>query len=578
MTLLQELVKRKIIEKDKALSVEAEAKTLGRKVEEIILERRLVPEAFLFNLKSETLKIPLKKITPSEVPLEVLRIIPEESTKHYSMIPLGREGEQLHIGMVYPDDLQAQDALKFLARQGRFSYKVFLISLGDYKGILKRYRTLKGEVEGALQKMEAEVKSGGKGKEKASFYKPAEFERMAEEAPVTKVVSVILRHAVEGNASDIHIEPIRDKVRVRFRLMGLLHSSIFLPREIHAAIIARIKILSRLKIDETRVPQDGRFSTKVGDKMIDFRVSTFPTSLGEKVAIRILDPSMGLKGFKELGLTGENFQIVKKGIERPYGLIFSTGPTGCGKTTTLYAILRILNKESVNTITLEDPVEYFIEGVNQSQVRPEIGYTFAKGLRSVVRQDPDIIMVGEVRDPETAGLVIHAGLTGHIVLSTIHTNTAAGVIPRLIDLEVEPYLIPPALNMTIAQRLLRKLCPYCKEKVKAKKETRDIISKNIDNLPAGIKEKHQLPASLEVYKAVGCKKCSETGYSGRVGIFEVLMMTEQLSDIVLRNPSETEILKEAKRQGMITMEQDGILKVLEGVTTLEEVLRVSEES
>jgi type II secretory ATPase GspE/PulE/Tfp pilus assembly ATPase PilB-like protein len=343
-------------------------------------------------------------------------------------------------------------------------------------------------------------------------------------------------------------------------------------------VVARIKILSNLKIDETRIPQDGRFSTTIDGKNIDFRVSTFPTTLGEKVAIRVLDPTTGLKTFKELGLEKRNFEVVKAAIEKPYGLILATGPTGCGKTTTLYAILQVLNKEGVNIVTLEDPVEYFIEGVNQSQVRPEIGYDFAIGLRHVIRQDPDIIMVGEIRDPETASLATHAALTGHIVLSTLHTSNVLGVIPRLLDLGVQPYLIPPTLSIAIAQRLVRKLCDDCKKPVSPKKEIRDLILKEIEELPPKTKEDSKTSSEkLTIYKAVGCRKCNNEGYTGRVGLFEILSMTDQLSDIILKIPEEREILKEAKRQGMITMKQDGILKVLSGVTTIEEVLRVAEE-
>ena len=476
--------------------------------------------------------------------------------------------------MVYPEDLKAQEALKFLGRQGLFAYRVFLITLTTFSNLLKQYRTLRREVGRALEELEVEFK------EKKVEVKPrtaAEFERLAEEAPITKIVAVILRHAVEGKASDIHIEPTREKLRIRFRLLGILHSSIFLPLRTHSSVVARIKILSNLKIDETRIPQDGRFSTKINGGSIDFRVSTFPTTLGEKVAIRVLDPTIGLKTFGELGLEKRNLGVVKWAIKSPYGLILTSGPTGCGKTTTLYAILQQFNKEGVNIVTLEDPVEYFIEGINQSQVRPGIGYDFAVGLRHIVRQDPDIIMVGEIRDSETASLATHAALTGHIVLSTIHTSNAIGVIPRLLDLGIQPYLIPPTLSIVIAQRLVRRLCDNCKKKIKPKKEIKDLILKEIDNFPPQTKKNFKIPEPLSIFKATGCRKCNNEGFAGRIGLFEVLSMTDQLSDIILKEPSEREIIKESKRQGMITMKQDGILKVLNGVTTIEEVLRVAEE-
>jgi len=573
-TLIQQLVKKGILEKEKAGPLEFEVKNSGKKEEEIILDRGIISENFLFNLKSENLKVPLKEVVAEEVPLKILELIPEESAKYYKMVPLFRKDTLLEVGMVYPEDLKAQEALQFLARRNKFSYQVFLITLSSLSNLLKQYRTLKREVGRALEELETELK------EETLEMKPvkaAEFERLAEEAPVIKVVAVILRHAVEGNASDIHIEPGREKSRIRFRVDGVLHSSIFLPLRVHPAVVARIKILSNLKIDETRIPQDGRFSTRIGGRDIDFRVSTFPTATGEKAAIRVLNPLEGLKKFDELGLERRNLEVVKTAIKKPYGLILATGPTGCGKTTTLYAILNLLNKEGVNIVTLEDPVEYFVEGVNQSQVKPDIGYGFAQGLRQILRQDPNIIMVGEIRDEETAGLAIHAALTGHIVLSTLHTNNAAGVIPRLIDMGVKPFLISPALSIAIAQRLVGVLCPDCKKKVKAKKEAQDLILKEIEGLPPQIKKKVKMPSPLMVYEAQGCKKCNFRGFSGRIGVFEILEMTNELAETISKDPSEEKITQEAHRQGMITMRQDGALKVLEGVTTVEEILRVSEE-
>ena len=570
MPLIDELVKKGVLNKKGADSLKEEVKTSGKKEEELILEKGIVSEDFLFDLKSGYLKIPFKKIRPEDVSLEILEQIPEETASFYQMVPLAKKENVLEIGMVYPEDLSAQEALSFLARRGEFSYQVFLITETNFKNILNQYKTPKREVGKALEELEAELKV-------EKFPKLAEIGRLVEEAPISKVVAVILRYGVEGEASDIHIEPLEDKLRVRFRTLGVLHSSIFLPIKLLSAIVSRIKILANLRIDETRIPQDGRFSTRVQDRDIDFRVSTFPTTMGEKVAIRILDPRIGLKKFEELGLSGRNFEVVKTAIEKPYGMILSSGPTGCGKTTTQYAFLQILNKEGVNIVTLEDPVEYFIEGINQSQVRPEIGYDFSRGLRQIVRQDPDIIMVGEIRDSETAALATHAALTGHIVLSTLHTSNVFGVIPRLIDLGVQPFLLPPALSLAIAQRLVRKLCPKCKKKIKPKKEVRDLILKEIDNLPEKVKKEIKIPESLTVFEPVGCRDCHNTGYSGRIALFEILEMTSHLAEIILKEPSETKILEEAKRQGMLTMKQDGILKVLDGITTIEEVLRVAEE-
>ena len=539
-------------------------------------EKKELPESVVFSNKSEKLKIPLKEVDVDSISLDVLKMIPEETAKYYKMIPINKTEKDLEIGMVNPEDLKAQEALKFLARQKNFTYRVFLITPTNFKELLGQYNNLKKEVGMALEELETELK-GKTTTKKQKIKSSSEYDRIAEEAPITKIVAVVLRQAVEGKASDIHIEPTRENLRVRFRSLGDLHSSIFLPLNIHPAVIARIKILSNLKIDETRIPQDGRFSTKIDGKVIDYRVSTFPTTLGEKVAIRVLDPEVGKQRLENLGLEGRNLEVVKEKIKKPYGLILVTGPTGSGKTTTLYSILDILNKDEVNIVTLEDPVEYFVEGINQSQVRPEIKYSFASGLRHILRQDPDVIMVGEVRDEETATLVIHAALTGHIVLSTLHTATALGVVPRLVDMGVQPYLIPSTLQLSIAQRLVRKLCDECKEAITPNPKIKELIDKEVANMPPQARKELNIQEDFKIYKPKGCSKCSGSGFSGRVALFEVLSMTESLGEIILKDISEAKILKEAKEQGMLTIRQDGILKVIKGVTTIEEVERVTEE-
>lgn len=579
MTLIQNLVKKGLLEKDKATELEFEVKNSGKREEEVLLEKKIVSESILFSLKANMLGINfMEEVSTEDVPLAVLDMIPEESAKYYKMVPLAKKENVLDVGMLYPDDLRAQEALKFLSRQGKFTCRIFLITPTVFNNLIKQYRTLRGEVKKALEELETELKTD---KDESIITKPDDLERIVEEAPISKVVAVILRQAVEGGASDIHIEPTKEKLRVRFRLDGVLHSSIILPLRVHLAIVARIKILANLKIDETRLPQDGRFSIKLDDKDIDFRVSTFPTTLGEKIVLRILDASQGVRSFTDLGLDGRNLKVIEEAIKKPYGLILSTGPTGSGKTTTLYTVLHILNQEGTNIITLEDPVEYFIAGVNQSQIRPEINYTFASGLRSILRQDPNVIMVGEIRDKETAGLATNAALTGHIVLSTLHTNDAIGVIPRMIDLGVEPFLIPPTLSVAIAQRLVRRMCPFCKEKIKPAKEVRESIFKELESLPPAIKKSlpFKIASANDVYifEAKGCKRCGGKGHLGRIALFEVLAMTKQLGEIVLKEPSEAKILEEAKAQGMTTMKQDGILKVLNGVTSMAEVLRVAEE-
>jgi len=575
MSLIRELLNRGVLKEENIAPLEFEMKKDGKTEEEFLLEKGIIKEEDLFSLKSEMLNIPIKKVDVDDVPLETLALIPEETAKYYRMIPLVKTDNSLEIGMINPEDLKAQEALKFLARQNNFNYKVFLITITTFNDLLGQYRDLKKEVGEALEELQTELEAG---RPDSRVQTTDEFARLAEEAPITKIVAVILRHAVDGNASDIHIEPTRDKLRIRFRLLGELHSSILLPLKIHPAVVARIKILSNLKIDESRIPQDGRFSTVVADHQIDFRVSTLPTTLGEKVAIRVLDPSTGMKSFEDLGLSGRNLHALQDAVKKPYGLILVTGPTGSGKSTTLYAILHLLNKDSVNIISLEDPAEYFIDGVNQSQVMPSIGYDFAQGLRHVLRQDPNIIMVGEVRDTETASLVIHAALTGHIVLSSLHTNNAIGVIPRLINMGIESYLIPPTLNIALAQRLVRRLCDVCKKETTPKKESKEIIMKELATLPPEAKAQIDLKKGFKIWEPVGCKKCGNTGYSGRIGIFEALSMTSQLADMVLKKQvSEDEVLKEAERQGMVTIRQDGMLKVLAGQTTIEEIIRVTKE-
>lgn len=577
MDVLQELLKRGVINEDKYTSLKYEVKSSGKKAEEVILDQKILSEESLYKLKSEILNIPLKEKEEDileQIPSDVLRLIPEDSARSYQMVPLAEKGEILEVGMLYPEDLKAKEFLDFLARQGKFDYQIFLITPTIFNKVLENYRSLKGEVNKALQEITPEISSEEMIIESVEKTTP---QRLAEEAPITKIVSVILRDAVDGKASDIHIEPLPDKLQVRFRLLGELHSSLFLPIELHSAIIARIKILSKMKIDETRVPQDGRFTAKIDEKNIDFRVSTLPTVFGETIAIRVLDPTAQITEFEDLGLSGRNRKIVEEAIKKPYGLILSTGPTGSGKTTTLYSLLRVFNKEKLNIITLEDPVEYFIGGINQSQIKPEIGYTFARGLRHILRQDPDVIMVGEIRDNETADLATQAALTGHIVLSTLHTNNAIGAIPRLIDLGIQPYLIPTTFSIAIGQRLVRKLCDNCKKEVEAEPQFKEVILKAIEKLPPNIKNNLKIKEPLKIWEADGCKKCDGKGFSGRIGIFEVFSMTKELSNLTLKIPSEADLAKEAEKQGMISMFQDGILKVLDGVTTIREVLRVASD-
>lgn len=523
--------------------------------------------------RAKTLGVPLADLAGKLISPQILREVTEEAATFYQFVPMEKKGRLLEVGMLNPDDLKSQEAVRFIAQNRNFEPKIFLITDSDFKNVLKQYRTLKEEVDTALSELEKElsVKDEPQGEDR-KLKAEAALERVMAEAPITKIVAVILRHANEGRASDIHIEPTEERLRIRFRVDGVLYTSLLLPRAVHPAVVSRIKILSNLKIDEMRVPQDGRFHSVIDSQKIDFRVSTFPTSFGEKVVLRLLDPTQGVKTFESLGLDGRNRQVVEEAMARPFGMILLSGPTGSGKTTTLYAILKTLNQEEVNVVSLEDPVEYFIEGVSQSQIKPEIGYTFASGLRSILRQDPDVILIGEIRDNETAEIAMHAALTGHLVFSTLHTNEAAGTIPRLLDMKVQAAILAPALNLSIAQRLVRKLCVFCRKKVKLAPEETKKIQEIIAKLPERVK-KPKLGDEIEIFEAgVGCEKCSGTGYKGRIAVLELFLVDPEIQEMINQPQLPTIIkLKElAVKKGMVRMEEDAILKILAGLTSISE--------
>ena len=518
--------------------------------------------------KEEKLEWENLNITP-----EVVGLVPYEAAKKYRFVPLEKDGQTLRVGVVEMDDIEVQNALQFLAEKNQLSVEMIKISEKDFKSSLGAYTSPTFTISKALESY-SQQETSGKIEEKKD---EKETEDIIRDAPVAKIVEVILRNAIEGMASDIHVEPLEDYVRVRYRQDGVLHNSLMLPKKIGPAIVSRVKILSNLKIDERRKPQDGRFRIIEKGKQIDFRVSSLPVSMGEKVVMRVLDKEQGLISLEDLGIQGRNFDIIKKSIFEPFGMILVTGPTGSGKSTTLYSILQILNKEGVNIVTLEDPVEYAIEGINQSQVKPEIGYSFATGLRSILRQDPDVIMVGEIRDKETAELAVHAALTGHVVLSTLHTNDSIGAIPRLVDMGVEPFLVSSSLRVVIAQRLVRRICKHCKEEVKMSEAAKAGIEKILSEVSDSNRKSLDLPAEIKMYKGKGCPQCGGTGAKGRVGLYEVLYVDEQMANRLGDKIDEDEIRKAAMAQGMILMKQDGIAKVVKGLTTLAEVERVTEE-
>ncbi len=562
--LLQVIQKAGLLDESGITKLKREVLLSGRTAEAIISNQRLISDAKIGELKSGILKIPYKQVDPEAIGPDLLAIIPEETARTYNVVPIEKRDNLLVVGMVHPDDSKAQEAVKFIARRDRLSLGVYVISYTDWQDVLRKYSPYRTGVEAAVQSLNLKSGEGGR--------KIVRLEEGAlEEAPIITIVANTLREAVFEKASDVHIEPQEHYLRIRFRIDGDLKEAASLPLELSQPVVSRVKVMSSLKIDETRIPQDGRFHLDMDGRGIDFRISTLPTSFGEKVVIRILDPDAGIKTLEDLGFLGGNLDRIVEGIKRPYGMILITGPTGSGKSTTLYGLLQILNKEETNIISLEDPIEYFVEGVNQSQIRPEIGYDFASGLRHILRQDPDIILVGEIRDKETAQLAVHAALTGHLVLTTLHTNGAIGVIPRLIDMGIDPFLIAPTVVLAVGQRLVRRLCPDSRKKTSIEGRAKEIIMPDIEQMPAALREKFAANPPREIYEPEVSPTCPK-GTRGRVGINEVLVMTPELEKIILTHPSEADISAEAKRQGMITMRQDGILKVLDGAIGLEELL------
>lgn len=560
---------------DQAISL---AKTEGISIGEA-LTKQGVDEEYLLEAKSRYYNLPAIEIDAGSIPNEVFNYIPEDSAIHYSMVPLGIDDGVLKVGLTNPDNVQAIDAIQFIAAKKGLPFTVSLISDKNFADIVARYKGTSSQVHDALNEIDPELVEA---QEQMEVFDPnvqnavskEEEEKIIEEAPIIKIVAVILRHGVEGEASDIHIENTGDKVVVRFRVDGTLHTSLVLPLQVFAGVVARIKILAKLRLDEKRKPQDGSFSTKISNKKIDFRVSTFPTHFGEKVVLRILDSEGGIRSLKDIGLSEKNEALLREALKKPYGLILVTGPTGSGKSTTIYAMLSEIDKETVNVVSLEDPVEYTIPKVNQSQVMPEIGYTFATGLRSILRQDPNVIFVGEIRDKETAQLAIQAALTGHLVLSTLHTNNAAGIIPRLIDMGVDPYLIAPTLILGVAQRLVRRTHPSAKKESPVDDIIREEYNVYFKDLPEQFKKDIKLP---ETYIETVPSSESPTGTKGRLSVHEMFKVDREMQRLILKSPSEEDVYNLARSKGMLTMREDGFIKSLAGEMPMSEVYRLADD-
>lgn len=530
------------------------ATELGKNIADILVFRGLINEEVIGKLISEHLKVPFVQVSRLNIPPEVLALIPEKLARTYRMIPFEKKEKKLSVALENPEDFEA---LEFARRQTNLQVVPFYSNAKEISKALGQYK--KGIKEDFKKVIAENIKKASPEEDLA---------KAAEKLPIVKIMDTILGYAISERASDVHIETQSEEVIVRFRIDGVLRDIVKLPKGIEAAIVARVKILSNLKIDEHRVPQDGRYKFTVDEEVVALRISIIPGFYGENVVMRLLHETARPLSLEELGLTGKGLELVRANIQQPHGMILVTGPTGSGKTTTLYSLLNILNTIEVKICTVEDPIEYGIGRVSQFQVNPKTGMTFASGLRALLRHDPDIIMVGEIRDQETANISVHAALTGHLVLSTLHTNTASGAVPRFIDMGVEGFLIASTLNVVLAQRLVRKICSSCIVKYKPESEVTKRLSKEL-----GVPLEHQ-----KFYRGAGCEECNHKGYHGRVGLFEVMTVTSKIREIIARNATSREIEKIAVAEGMITMLQDGLDKVSSGLTTIEEVVRVVRES
>lgn len=571
--LLLLLQKRGLLNEEQIAHILERGKADSLSAAEVIRSERIIPDEEFAKIYAEFLDVPYIDLTNIKLNLQAMQDISRKAAGTYRFIAFDIKDAKLLVAMEFPDDFQALEAVKFIAKRKGLQPEIYLASSEAIEKSLRGSGAVEEEIGGALKEFSQDLTEAGAIGDKTS----KGIERIVEEAPVSKVVAVMIRHAIEGHSSDIHIEPTDKEVRVRYRIDGKLHTTLTLPPKVHSAIISRIKILSNLKIDESRLPQDGRFSATIDNRAYDFRVSSMPTAFGEKIAMRILDKSSGAPSFEELGLRGAMEETFVKHLNLPYGILLISGPTGSGKSTTLFTSLTTLNSPERNIVTLEDPVEYEIAGINQTQVQPEIGLTFASGLRSILRQDPNVIMVGEIRDRETAELSMHAALTGHLVLSSIHTNSAVGAIPRLIDMGIDGFLLSASVRLLAAQRLVPRLCQACKTEVELTAAELEKITMELNGIPDTyrILENQKNPTSL--YSTPGCPECKEMGVLGRVAIFEVVPISRKMREGINEFKGFDELNAIAKSEGMVTMRQDGLLKALAGEVRYEDVLRVTSE-
>jgi len=579
--ILDVLLADKVISAERLAELKKIAQARGSNIEEVLIKEKVIDAEKLAASKAKIWGISYINLADKSIPKDVLNVISFPVAQNYQVICFNKAANQIDVGILDYGNLKAIEAVNFLAAESGYQAKYYVISPESFNKAINLYQTIAEEVEVALK---ARAEEAEEKREAAGMDKEEKTEGVIKAAPISKIVSVILKHAVEGKASDIHIEPYKNESRIRYRIDGILHTSLVLPVSVHNSIVARVKVLANLKLDETRIPQDGRIRLGFDNKRIDFRVSILPLIETEKVVMRILDVSKGAPTLEDLGYEGRNLEVINKNIQRSDGLFLVTGPTGSGKSTTLFAAMSILNEEGVNISTLEDPVEYYLDGANQSQIRGEVGFTFATGLRALLRQDPDIIMVGEIRDNETAELAIHAALTGHMVLSTLHTNDAIGTIPRLIDMKVEPFLLASTLNGILAQRLVRRICNFCKIKEEISQDVRDDIAEEIKKIYDVVDDKIKKlfeatilssgSTSRQLHKGKGCARCGNTGYQGRISIAEVLDVNDEIKSQIANSQGLNYKSEVLKKQKFITVKQDGIIRALQGITSIEEVLRV----
>lgn len=574
------LLDSNLVEEKQFDKAQKKAQETDQKVGDVLVAQGLISQKELIKLEAYILGIPFINLEKEKINPEVLRIIPEPIARSHNIIAFRKKGNELEVAMLDPEDLQT---IEFIKKKANLKILPRLTTPKGIKSALKQYqKTLEAEFGEIIKKEAKEIKPLKEklGKEKKKERK--ELQKTAQELPVIRIVDSLIHHAILQRASDIHIEPTEKEIIVRYRIDGVLRDAMVLPKQASSGIVARIKVLADLKLDEHRLPQDGRFKVETKDYKYSIRVSILPVLHGEKVVMRLLAETAKGYTLEGLGLREEALERVQEGLRKPSGMILVCGPTGCGKTTTLYSMMDILNTPQVNISTVEDPVEYRMPRINQTQVNPDIGLTFASGLRALVRQDPDIIMVGEIRDNETAGLAINAALTGHLVLSTLHTTDAGGAIPRLIDMEAEPFLLSSTLNLIVAQRLVRRLTDE-KEEYQLGKSDLDNLKKycNVDRIVEVLKKEGLIKPGqglqdIKFFRPPPSKKKLK-GYSGRIGIFEVLRVSESIKQLITSKISSEEIQKQARKEGMRTMIEDGMIKAAQGITSIEEVLRVTME-